>query len=380
MLFYARDSGFKTLEEITTLNLQGKNLLTLNNLDFLKKLTNLRHLDISENIDMYKPYEMLRAEAIKAAEGSNVDPETVDFITNIQHRDVLLHNIPSVEHLVCDIMLEAYIGDTRPHRHFLPKLQSINRLPLAPIDLGLRRTEKRILEIMDKMWAFVGTYRLVKPGKMDEEPTFYINDEVGNSISHNDKPNCKLCPFIYSPNCEADDVKTTTFSIMWPIEDIQKENYIYRDFLSGIDETKWRSARLCPWFNVYEEYYAEEYKKFTDFKPAFDALKLHEQYQTDYPAPSNIDWDIEAQGPIPVYSDYDVVCNSLKDPRFKITTNPEEAKILYLYEDYESRNFMNWKIDFSKVHVNFFKMEGAIVTKNGIANLINTTLVDKSCI
>ena len=380
MLFYARDSGFKTLEEITTLNLQGKNLLTLNNLDFLKKLTNLRHLDISENIDMYKPYEMLRAEAIKAAEGSNVDPETVDFITNIQHRDVLLHNIPSVEHLVCDIMLEAYIGDTRPHRHFLPKLQSINRLPLAPIDLGLRRTEKRILEIMDKMWAFVGTYRLVKPGKMDEEPTFYINDEVGNSISHNDKPNCKLCPFIYSPNCEADDVKTTTFSIMWPIEDIQKENYIYRDFLSGIDETKWRSARLCPWFNVYEEYYAEEYKKFTDFKPAFDALKLHEQYQTDYSAPSNIDWDIEAQGPIPVYSDYDVVCNSLKDPRFKITTNPEEAKILYLYEDYESRNFMNWKIDFSKVHVNFFKMEGAIVTKNGIANLINTTLVDKSCI
>jgi hypothetical protein len=256
MLFYARDSGFKTLEEITSLNLSGKNLLTLNSLDFIKKMTNIRYLDIGNNIDMYKPVEMLRAEAIRAAEGSGVDPETVDFITNQQHRDVLLHALPSLEHLVCDIMLEAYILDTREFRFFLPNLKTINRLPLAPKDLGLRRTERRILEIMDKMWAHVNSYRLVKPGKMDEEPTFYINDEVGNTIAHNDKPNSKMFPLIYSPNCNADDEKVTTISIMWPIEDILKEDYIYRDYLTGIDETKWRSARLLPWYNVYEEYYA----------------------------------------------------------------------------------------------------------------------------
>jgi hypothetical protein len=40
---------------------------------------------------------------------------------------------------------------------------------------------------------------------MDEDPTFYINDEVGAAISHSDDPNCKIAPLIYSPNNEQDD-------------------------------------------------------------------------------------------------------------------------------------------------------------------------------
>ena len=63
MLFYARESGAKTLEEITSLNLSGKTLLTVEDLSFLKKMTNLKSLDISDNVDMYKPKEMLMAEA-----------------------------------------------------------------------------------------------------------------------------------------------------------------------------------------------------------------------------------------------------------------------------------------------------------------------------
>ena len=39
---------------------------------------------------------------------------------------------------------------------------------------------------MNKMWRYVQSYRLVKPGVMDEDPTFYINDEVGCSVAHND--------------------------------------------------------------------------------------------------------------------------------------------------------------------------------------------------
>ena len=64
MLFYARDSGAKTLEEITTLDLSGKNLLHVEDLSFLKKMVNLKHLDISDNVDMYKPREMLEREAM----------------------------------------------------------------------------------------------------------------------------------------------------------------------------------------------------------------------------------------------------------------------------------------------------------------------------
>lgn len=63
-----------------------------------------------------------------------------------------------------------------------------------------------------------------------------------------------------------------------------------------------------------------------------------------------------------------------------MVSNPEEARILYLTEDYENRNFMNWNIDWDNTYVNFFKKEGALVVKSGIANMINSTLIDKSCI
>ena len=114
---------------------------------------------------------------------------------------MLLHNIPSVENLTCDIMLEAYILDTREHRKFLPNLKTINRVALDTKELGARTQEKKILGVLDKMWRVVNTYRLVKPGMMDSDPTFYVNDEVGCSIMHSDTPNTKLAPLIYAPNC-----------------------------------------------------------------------------------------------------------------------------------------------------------------------------------
>lgn len=59
MMFYARDSGAKTPDDIVYLDLKGKNLLMVDNLDFLLELKNLKTLDISDTLDMYKPREML---------------------------------------------------------------------------------------------------------------------------------------------------------------------------------------------------------------------------------------------------------------------------------------------------------------------------------
>ena len=109
-----------------------------------------------------------------------------------------------------------------------------------------------------------------------------------------------------------------------------------------------------------------------------DADAVHEHLQTEYPSPSAIEWD-SSQGPIPVYADYNLVQEYLTDKRFKIVDDPKVAKILWLCEDYEQRRFQEWGIDFSSVYVSYFKKEGALVIKNAIANMINTTLKDKSC-
>lgn len=154
ILFYARDQGVTSLEEIVHLDLSGKNLLMVDDLSFLLKMTNLKTLDIGDNVDMYKPREMLANEAKKRAEGSG-NPDQFDFKENKHHRDVLLHNLPTVEHLICDLMLEAYILDTRPFRNYMPNLKTINKVPIEVKEMGERTAEKRVLEIMNKMWRFV---------------------------------------------------------------------------------------------------------------------------------------------------------------------------------------------------------------------------------
>lgn len=126
----------------------------VDDLSFLLKMTNLKTLDIGDNVDMYKPREMLANEAKKRAEEMG-NPDQFDFKENKHHRDVLLHNLPTVEHLICDLMLEAYIIDTRPFRNYMPNLKTINKVPLEVKDMGERTAEKRVLNIMSKMWRFV---------------------------------------------------------------------------------------------------------------------------------------------------------------------------------------------------------------------------------
>ena len=128
---------------------------------------------------------------------------------------------------------------------------------------------------MRLLWRYVNTYRLSKPGVIDEDPTFYIMDEVGTSIMHSDQPNCIVKPFIYSPDCYEDDPKTLTFSVLWFTKEIKKDELIYRDYLQGITEKMWRSSRLLPWFNVFQEYFETEYNKFKNASLEFDALARH---------------------------------------------------------------------------------------------------------
>ena len=80
-----------------------------------------------------------------------------------------------------------------------------------------------------------------------------------------------------------------------------------------------------------------------------------------------------------MYSDYDLVQKFLTDKRFKIVDSYKDAKVIVLSWEYESKEFESWNIDFENTYISFFKKEGALVIKNQIANMINTTLEDKTC-
>ena len=94
----------------------------------------------------------------------------------------------------------------------MPALLEINGVPLKISDLAAREKEKNIRKVLQKMWAYIGTYRIVTDDQMDEENVWYINDEVGCAIRHSDQPNFAMHPFIYAPN-HTMDAHTITYSV-----------------------------------------------------------------------------------------------------------------------------------------------------------------------
>lgn len=105
---------------------------------------------------------------------------------------------------------------------------------------------------------YAGTYRIVSEDQIDEENIWYINDEVGCSLGHSDNPNFAIHPFVYAPNNKLGDAQTITYSICWPLTDVNEGDVLFRDFLEGISEAKFRSTRFTTWFNTPEEYFQEQ--------------------------------------------------------------------------------------------------------------------------
>lgn len=48
-----------------------------------------------------------------------------------------------------------------------------------------------------------------------------------------------------------------SYSVLWPIRDVQQGEECTRDFLFGIGEDKQRSARLTAWFHTPENYFIQ---------------------------------------------------------------------------------------------------------------------------
>jgi hypothetical protein len=46
------------------------------------------------------------------------------------------------------------------------------------------------------------------------------------------------------------------------LKDVTEGDVLFRDFLEGIDETKFRSTRFTTWFNTPEEYFKEQLSQY----------------------------------------------------------------------------------------------------------------------
>lgn len=133
------------------------------------------------------------------------------------------------------------VSDCRPQLEQIPGL--LERMAaLMDIQSEERSKEEVIEDILQKMWKFNQTYRIGNAtfGSDESMPIWYIMDEFGSRIQHSDSPTVKMSPFFFAP-------LQISFTLMWPLQDLEENDEITRDFVPNVGDPETRKAKLIPW-------------------------------------------------------------------------------------------------------------------------------------
>lgn len=79
-------------------------------------------------------------------------------------------------------------------------------------------------------------------------PIWYVMDEFGSRVQHSNQPSVRIVPFFSLS-------EGATYSVMFPVADLNENQEITRDFLEGFlnDDEVSRSALLIPWSSSFHE-------------------------------------------------------------------------------------------------------------------------------
>ena len=152
ILFYARDQGAKTLEEISHLNLAGKGITYMKDATIFERMTNLRRLDLSGHPEFFMCEEKKEALEFQALHGLEKEQrKNVTFVgQNLSIYDVL-PKLNSIEELVCDEDLELHIITKRAEKGYMPKLRVLNGVSMDVTDIGMRQKQRRVGMLLEKL-------------------------------------------------------------------------------------------------------------------------------------------------------------------------------------------------------------------------------------
>ncbi|KAG5327569.1 TTL12 protein, partial [Pseudoatta argentina] len=186
--------------------------------------------------------------------------------------------------------------------------------------------QKKVEDVTNEMWRYNQSYSVNYGEIEDRMPIWYIMDEVGSAINHNDDPNFRAVPFLYLP-------EGVIYTLLFPTKDVTVGDEVTRDFVKGqTKDPKKKRALLLPW--VHSTFEDESF----------------EQNEPD--------------------ADY-----FLADPAFEITDNEEEADILWFVSHYKTYKELN--VSSPHVFVNQFPYENVLTTKDLLSIVCRRKAMDK---
>jgi hypothetical protein len=129
---------------------------------------------------------------------------------------------------------------------------------------------------------------------------------------------------MYSPNNNATDPNAVSFNILWPCSEIAANDGIYRDFLSGMSEEQFRSARLHTWFDTPDYFYTNSLKKLRAKNLQYDVEGEHNRIQENTPLRGSVNKE-----KLKVFTEDKSQMSNLTDKRFEFVSTPDEADVCW---------------------------------------------------
>lgn len=219
--------------------------------------------------------------------------------------------------------------------------------------------EHNIQQVMDSLWKYCQMYAIGGNDVPIEErmPIWYVLDELGSGINHNDSPNFRVVPFVHAP-------EGMTYSLLFPIRDCEENEVVTRDFVEGQPESL-RSALLLPW--RWTDFTEIDFQQHEPDMEYFLAGHIEESLP-DSSAPTPVP---DLNRPLKVYTTYSMVQQFLTDPSFELVDNETEADILWLTTHFKQYNEFSQQTP--NRFVNQFPFENVITIKDLLAVVCRRT-------
>ena len=221
---------------------------------------------------------------------------------------------------------------------------------------------ERIDFVISEMWRYSQAFSLSSGTIEERMPLWYIMDEIGSAINHSDLPNFRTVPFLYR-------YEGISYTLLFPIRDVDKEEEVTRDYIEGLtSDPEKRRALLLPWFDA--DFTDQDFTQDEPSSSYFTSGRIVESLPV-----VKIDRKIIKPAQFKVYSDYIYVTEYLKDPRFRMTDNKDEADILWLlshFKDYEDLS-----VRLPNTFINQFPFEHVLTVKDLLAAVCRRKVVDK---
>ncbi|XP_029018907.1 tubulin--tyrosine ligase-like protein 12 isoform X2 [Betta splendens] len=214
--------------------------------------------------------------------------------------------------------------------------------------------DPHIVELVLKhMWKYNQTYHLSQGSAEDKVPVWYIMDEFGSQVQHSDEPSCRMAPMFYIEGQLA-------YTVLWPLQDLQKGDEITRDYAYGESNTLVRQCRLLPWIPVDLEGVSSTITEPPDSYYETIAQENKEQLPVEI-QPHTVPQDKALK----VYSNMSQVRSNLTHPRFQLTEEQEEADIIWVYD--HIKDYRKLSKERPHVMLNQFPCESLITVKDCLA-------------